>query len=148
MNSVYYPYASKLRVKINRHAGLRERAHLDSVASMEMKEAIKALGALAQESRLTVFRMLVEAGPEGLTPGVIGERTSIPAATLSFHLKELANAGLVSSRPEGRFILYAPRVDQMAELLDFLTHDCCGGHPELCVPVSVPVPSPKRKVRR
>lgn len=117
---------------------------------MEIKEAIKALGALAQESRLTVFRMLVEAGPEGLTPGVIGERTSIPAATLSFHLKELANAGLVSSRPEGRFILYAPRVDQMAELLDFLTHDCCGGHPELCVPaaVSVPVPSPKPKAKR
>lgn len=117
---------------------------------MEIKDAVKALGALAQESRLTVFRMLVAAGPEGLSPGVIGERLGIPPATLSFHLKELANAGLVSSRPEGRFILYAPRFDQMAELLDFLTHDCCGGHPELCLPaaVAVPVPSPKRRVKR
>lgn len=66
---------------------------------MDLKDAVKALGALAQESRLTVFRMLVEAGPEGMSPGVIGERTGIPPATLSFHLKELANAGLVSSRP-------------------------------------------------
>jgi ArsR family transcriptional regulator, arsenate/arsenite/antimonite-responsive transcriptional repressor len=117
---------------------------------MEIKDAVKALGALAQESRLTVFRMLVEAGPEGMSPGVIGERTRIPAATLSFHLKELASAGLISSRPEGRYILYAPRVDQMAELLDFLTHDCCGGHPELCMPaaVSVPVPAPKRRAKR
>ncbi len=117
---------------------------------MEMKNAVKALGALAQDSRLTIFRMLVEAGPEGMTPGVIGERTGIPPATLSFHLKELANAGLISSSPEGRFILYAARFDQMAELLDFLTHDCCGGHPELCMPaaVSVPVPKPRPKAKR
>ena len=116
---------------------------------MKIKQAVKALAALAQESRLTVFRMLVEAGPEGMSPGTIGERTGIPAATLSFHLKELVNAGLVSARPEGRFILYAPRIDCMAELLEFLTHDCCGGYPELCVPVAiVPVPSQKRRAKR
>lgn len=116
---------------------------------MDLKDAVKALGALAQESRLTVFRMLVEAGPEGMSPGVIGERTGIPPATLSFHLKELANAGLVSSRPAGRFILYAPRFDQMAALLAFLTHDCCGGHPELCMPAAaVAVLAPKPKARR
>ena len=116
---------------------------------MDIKDAVKALGALAQESRLTVFRMLVEAGPAGMSPGVIGERTGIPAATLSFHLKELVNTGLVSSRQEGRFILYAPRIDRMADLLDYLTHECCGGHPELCVPVAaVAVPAPRRRAKR
>jgi ArsR family transcriptional regulator len=103
---------------------------------METRDAVKALAALAQESRLTVFRMLVEAGPEGLNPGVISERVGIVGPTLSFHLKELVNAGLISSRQEGRFILYAPRIDRMGELLGFLTHDCCGGHPELCAPVA------------
>jgi len=116
---------------------------------VETKDAVKALAALAQESRLTVFRMLVEAAPDGLSPGVISERSGITGPTLSFHLKELVNAGLVSARQEGRFILYAPRLDRMGELLVFLTHDCCGGRPELCVPVAaVPVPSPKRRAKR
>ena len=114
---------------------------------METKDAVKALGALAQESRLTVFRMLVEAGPAGLNPAVISERTGIPGPTLSFHLKELGNAGLDSATQDGRFILYAPRMDRMGELLEFLTHDCCGGRPELCAPVvAVHVPSPRRRV--
>ena len=129
-------------------AALQASLRLASVLRMEMKDAVKALGALAQESRLTVYRMLVEAGSAGITPGAICERTGIPPATLSFHLKELANAGLIMSRPEGRFISYAPRFDRMAELLDFLTHDCCGGHPELCMQTAVALPTPKPKAGR
>ena len=117
---------------------------------METKAAVAALAALAQETRLTVFRMLVQAGPRGLSPGVISERTGITGPTLSFPLKELANAGLVTAQQEGRFIFYAPRIDRMGELLGFLTHDCCGGHPELCMPagtVAARVSSPKRRAR-
>jgi ArsR family transcriptional regulator len=114
---------------------------------MELKDAVRALGALAQESRLAVFRMLVEAGPEGLSPGVISERAGIPAATLSFHLKELANAGLVASSPQGRFLIYAPDFERMNEVVAFLTENCCSGHPEHCLPAKAIVAAPKKRVR-
>lgn len=89
--------------------------------------AVTALGALAQETRLSIHRLLVQAGPEGLAAGVIGEKTSVPAATLSFHLKELARAGLVRSRQEGRFVIYTADFDATLALVDFLTQNCCGG---------------------
>ena len=114
---------------------------------MELKDAVKALAALAQESRLTVFRMLVEAGPEGLSPGVISERAGIPAATLSFHLKELANAGLVASNPQGRFLIYAPDFERMNEVVAFLTENCCSGHPEHCLPAKVVITPPRKRMR-
>jgi DNA-binding transcriptional ArsR family regulator len=114
---------------------------------MDIKDAVRALGALAQESRLTIFRMLVEAGPDGLNPGVIGERTGIPAATLSFHLKELANAGLVTASPQGRFLIYAPDFGRMNEVLAFLTEACCSGHPEDCLPTKAAVSAPKQRAR-
>jgi DNA-binding transcriptional ArsR family regulator len=114
---------------------------------MEIKQAVKALAALAQESRLTVFRMLVEAGPDGLNPGVICERTGIPAATLSFHLKELANAGLVSASPQGRFLIYAPDFARMNDVLAFLTENCCSGRPDQCLPAKAAVSAPKERAR-
>ncbi|MBL8539874.1 MAG: helix-turn-helix transcriptional regulator [Betaproteobacteria bacterium] len=114
---------------------------------MDVKDVVKALGALAHESRLTVFRMLVEAGPDGMTPGVIGERTGIPPATLSFHLKELANAGLIASSPQGRFLIYAPDFERMNEVVAFLTENCCSGHPEHCLPAIAIVAAPKKRVR-
>lgn len=99
---------------------------------MEIKQAVDALTALAQESRLRIFRLLVEAGEEGVPAGEIGEELEVPAATLTFHLKGLIHGGMIDSRREGRSIIYSLRVEGMRDLLDFLTHDCCKGRPELC----------------
>ena len=102
---------------------------------METKDAVKALAALAQETRLSIFRLLVQAGPQGVAAGRIGESLDVPAATLSFHLKELSHAGLVSSRQEGRFIYYSTDFERMAGLMTFLTQNCCQGMPEECLTV-------------
>ena len=121
---------------------------------MENKAAVKALAALAQETRLSIFRLLVQAGPEGVAAGLIGETLEVPAATLSFHLKELSNAGLVSSRQDGRFIYYSTDYDQMAALMTFLTQNCCQGMPQECLTVMETAlggccaPQPKRKSAR
>ena len=101
---------------------------------MENNRAVSALAALAQENRLAVFRLLVRNAPDGLTPGVIGEQLELPAPTLSFHLKTLAQAGLVTAIQEGRFVRYRAEIAGINALIDFLTEDCCGGHPQLCIP--------------
>lgn len=93
---------------------------------METNRAIEALGALAQASRLTVFRLLVEAGPEGLPAGSIGAQLGLPPATLSFHLSQLARSGLVHSRQDGRFVIYAADYESMNALIAYLTENCCG----------------------
>src|SRR5688572_27896032 len=92
---------------------------------MEMTQAIDALSALAQETRLKVYRLLVEAGPDGLSAGRIGEELGLPPATLSFHLAHLARAGLVSSRQDGRFVIYAADFRNMNALVGYLTENCC-----------------------
>lgn len=102
-----------------------------------MNDAVKSLGALAQGSRLSIFRLLVQAGPAGLPAGSIGERLDLPPATLSFHLAGLTRAGLAQSRQEGRFVIYSADFEGMGRLLAYLTEDCCGG--KACVPVPVPV---------
>jgi DNA-binding transcriptional ArsR family regulator len=94
---------------------------------MKASEVVAALAALAQESRLEVFRRLVQAGPEGLSAGSIAERVGIPPATLSFHLSQLGHAGLVDSRRQGRNVIYAADYLGMRRLLAFLTENCCGG---------------------
>ncbi|MDP1651604.1 MAG: metalloregulator ArsR/SmtB family transcription factor [Rhodocyclaceae bacterium] len=98
---------------------------------MEMRMAVTALSALAQETRLAIFRLLVEAGQEGLglCAGDIAGRLSVPAATLSFHLAQLANAGLVNARQQSRFIFYSADFEAMNGLVAFLTENCCGGKP-------------------
>jgi len=101
---------------------------------MEMMQAVDALAALAQESRLKVYRLLVEAGPGGLAAGRIGEELDLPAATLSFHLAHLARTGLVKSRQEGRFIFYSADFQNMNQLVGYLTENCCGGRS--CAPTS------------
>lgn len=93
--------------------------------TMTTPEALKALAALAQESRLAIFRLLVEHAPDGLAVGAIGEALGLPSATLSFHLKELAHAGLVTSRQAGRFIYYTAMLDTVTHLVGFLTENCC-----------------------
>jgi ArsR family transcriptional regulator len=95
---------------------------------------IQALGALAQETRIDIYRMLVHAGPEGLPAGAIGERLGLPSPTLSFHLNQLRFAGLVNSRRASRSIIYSANFKTMNELLGYLTENCCGGRPELCIP--------------
>ncbi|HEX5341752.1 MAG TPA: metalloregulator ArsR/SmtB family transcription factor [Duganella sp.] len=94
---------------------------------MNTKQTLAALSALAQESRLAVFRLLVQTGPEGLAASKIGERLDIAPSSLSFHLKELAHAGLIGSRQEGRFVIYSADVAAMNGLIGFLTENCCGG---------------------
>ena len=102
---------------------------------MEIKAAVTALAALAQETRLGIFRLLIEAGPEGVSVGRIGEALRVPGATLSFHLKELARSGLVSSRQEKQFFYYAVDFERMAALMTFLTQNCCKGMPQECLTV-------------
>jgi DNA-binding transcriptional ArsR family regulator len=94
---------------------------------MEKQQIITALGALAHETRLDIFRLLVQAGPGGVAAGAIAETIGLVPATLSFHLKELKNAGVDSARREGRSLIYAPEFDRMQELLSFLTENCCQG---------------------
>ncbi|MGE6493914.1 ArsR/SmtB family transcription factor [Cupriavidus metallidurans] len=101
---------------------------------METDNALEALAALAHSIRLAVFRLLVQAGPEGLPAGRIAELMEMPASSLSFHLKELHRAGLLASRQEGRSIIYMAQFETMNALLGYLTENCCGGAP--CSPVS------------
>jgi ArsR family transcriptional regulator len=106
---------------------------------MDNPTAVKIFASLAQESRLALFRLLVQAGPEGLPAGAIAERLGLPSSTLSFHLKELVHAGLVQSRQAGRFIYYSADFVTMNALLGFLTENCCGGQPQECCPPFVQI---------
>ena len=110
---------------------------------METKAVVTALAALAQDSRLAVFRALVQAGPAGLAAGKISDCTRIPPSSLSFHLKELSHAGMVHSQQAGRFVIYTANFSTMNALLGFLSENCCGGNP--CSPVSSPVCSPSKE---
>ncbi|MBC3883821.1 ArsR/SmtB family transcription factor [Undibacterium griseum] len=96
---------------------------------METRQAISALAAIAQESRLAIFRLLVQAGPAGLIASKISEQLTIPPSSLSFHLKELSHADLVKARQDGRFMIYTANFETMNGLLGFLTENCCGGNP-------------------
>ena len=116
---------------------------------MEIKEAVAALGALAQETRLAVFRLMIEAGPSGIAAGQIGEALDVPPATLSFHLKELAQSGLIIARQQGRFIWYRPDFVAMNALVGYLSANCCEASAAFgagCVPaVTVAIPNPKKR---
>jgi len=112
-------------------------------------DAIESLGALAHESRLAIFRMLVKRGPDGYTPTELGEKLGVPGPTLSFHLKELQRAGLLNVRRDGRFLYYRPNFAHMNALVGFLTENCCalsekGCSPE-CVPTVDEAPLPRKQ---
>lgn len=100
------------------------------------KHVIDALGALAQETRLDIFRLLVTQGPKGLAAGEIGERLSVPATTLSFHFQQLMNAGLLEQRRESRSLIYSANFDQMNGLIGYLTENCCAE--DSCAPARKP----------
>lgn len=101
---------------------------------MKIETAVTALAALAQETRLSLFRLLVQAGAAGMAAGTIGERLDIPLTTLSFHLKTLSHAGLIQSRTEGRFVIYSANYAEMNKLLTYLTEHCCAGDASQCPP--------------
>ena len=105
---------------------------------MKTKDAIASLAALAQESRLAIFRMLVKRGPEGYTPTQLGEKLNVASPTLSFHLKELQRAGLVAVRRDGRFLYYRPNFAHMNQLVGFLTENCCVLADRSCGPECAP----------
>jgi ArsR family transcriptional regulator, arsenate/arsenite/antimonite-responsive transcriptional repressor len=107
---------------------------------MTKPKAVAALGALAQETRLDIFRLLIARGPEGMPAGEIGERLKLPSPTLSFHLNQLRFAGLVGSRRESRSIIYSANFGAMRGLMSYLTEQCCGGRPELCAPILLSPP--------
>lgn len=101
---------------------------------MQTKQAITVLSALAQESRLAIYRLLVEHAPDGLVVSAIAERLGVANTTLSFHLKELVYAGLITSRQEGRFIYYAASIAAMDDLIGYLTENCCRATGKTCAP--------------
>jgi DNA-binding transcriptional ArsR family regulator len=111
---------------------LRSIEQFDKVGNMKATEAVAALGALAQESRLAVFRLLVKRGPQGYTPGELAAKLDIPAPTLSFHLKELQRVGLVQVARDGRFLNYTASFPRMNELVGFLTENCCSLSDDTC----------------
>ncbi|OPF64792.1 helix-turn-helix transcriptional regulator [Hydrogenophaga sp. H7] len=104
---------------------------------MEETEVVRALGALAQETRLRIFRLLVVAGPEGLNPGHMAEQLGIASTALSFHLKELSHSGLIASEREGRNLFYRASIPLMNDLLAYLTAHCCQGQACLETPTKL-----------
>jgi ArsR family transcriptional regulator, arsenate/arsenite/antimonite-responsive transcriptional repressor len=107
--------------------GLSAIQYFDYSSFMETNDAIAALTALGHAKRLAIFRLLVVAGPLGRMAGDIGDELGMPGATLSFHLKELANAGLITAEPQGRFVCYRAAFDAMNGLIAYLTYNCCAG---------------------
>jgi ArsR family transcriptional regulator, arsenate/arsenite/antimonite-responsive transcriptional repressor len=115
---------------------------------MKKPDAVAALAALAQDNRLDVYRLLVQAGPEGMPAGRVAEELDLAPNTLTFHFDRLRDAGLVTVRREGRSMIYAARFETMNELLAFLTENCCQGATEACAPVPAckPVRAKRTKV--
>lgn len=107
---------------------------------MDEPAALAAFAALSQDTRLKLVRLLVRAGPEGMAAGALGAAIGASSSRLSFHLAQLEQAGLVASRRDGRFVIYAAAFPALAGLVDFLTRDCCQGHPEICGARPAPFP--------
>lgn len=102
---------------------------------MDERQALIVFGALSQETRLRILRMLVVAGPEGIAAGALAEKADVSASNVSFHLKELERAGLARARRDARSIIYSTDYETLSGLIRFLLEDCCAGHPEVCAPV-------------
>ena len=114
---------------------------------MEKTNAVAALAALAQDNRLDVFRLLVQAGPNGMPAGAVAAALGVAPNTLTFHFDRLRMAGLVTVRREGRSMIYAAQFDTMNELLGFLTENCCSGAPEKCAPTAVCRPAGAKRAK-
>jgi ArsR family transcriptional regulator, arsenate/arsenite/antimonite-responsive transcriptional repressor len=114
---------------------------------MEKSDAVAALAALAQDNRLDVFRLLVQAGPEGMAAGAVAEALELAPNTLTFHFDRLRVAGLVTVRRDGRSMIYAARFEVMNGLLAYLTENCCGGAPEKCGPATACKPARSKRTK-
>jgi ArsR family transcriptional regulator, arsenate/arsenite/antimonite-responsive transcriptional repressor len=114
---------------------------------MEKNNVVTALAALAQDNRLDVFRLVVQAGPEGMAAGAVATALDLAPNTLTFHFDRLRQAGLVTVRRDGRSMIYAARFDTMNELLGFLTENCCGGAPENCAPAAACKPTRAKRTK-
>lgn len=125
---------TKVRPEMLKARSLTWPLYFHYSGNMEMTQAVDALAALAQETRLKIYRLLVEAGRQGLPAGRIGEQLDLAPATLSFHLSHLARAGLAKSRQDGRFVIYSADFQNMNALVGYLTENCCGGR--ACAPAS------------
>jgi DNA-binding transcriptional ArsR family regulator len=101
---------------------------------MDERQAVASFGALSQETRLRIVRLLVKAGPKGVAAGAVAGAVGVSASNVSFHLKDLERAGLVAAQRQARSIVYSANYDALGDLLQFLVQDCCGGHPEICGP--------------
>src|SRR5438128_2574485 len=113
---------------------------------MDERQALASFGALSQETRLRIVRLLVQAGPDGVAAGAVGDAVGVSASNVSFHLKDLERAGLIRARREARSIVYSADYDALAGLLEFLMQDCCGGRPEICSPaLAIDRCTPNRK---
>ncbi len=109
---------------------------------MDEAQALSAFGALSQETRLRLLRLLVTAGPDGVAAGSLAEQVDVSPSNVSFHLKELERSGLVTARRDSRSVIYAASFDTLTGLVRFLMEDCCNGHPEICAPALQPVCCP------
>lgn len=130
---------------------LDSRNYFDNIRNMKTTEAVRALSALSQETRLDIFRLLVQQGTSGLAAGEIAEQLRVSPATLSFHLKELTHAKLITSRQDGRFIFYTANFAAMNRLLGFLSENCCAADGAACAPASAactPSSSTTRPIQR
>jgi ArsR family transcriptional regulator, arsenate/arsenite/antimonite-responsive transcriptional repressor len=126
---------------------LDDNYYFGNTRNMEIKNTVRALSALAQETRLSIYRLLVEVGPEGMSVGAIAEKLGLPNATLSFHLKELANADLIVTIPNGRSIICSANFKAMNQLVDYLTENCCAGASCATTVKCKPKVAPKLKKR-
>lgn len=102
---------------------------------MNRGQALSAFAALSQDTRLSIVRLLVKAGPKGISAGDVADEVGVSASNLSFHLKELQHAGLIEARRDARSIIYSADYTALSDLIGFLMKDCCGGRPEICAPV-------------
>ncbi|MBB4213865.1 DNA-binding transcriptional ArsR family regulator [Rhizobium sp. BK212] len=103
---------------------------------MDQRQALIAFGALSQETRLHIVRMLVVSGPGGMAAGAIAEKAEVSPSNISFHLKELERSGLIAQQRESRSIIYTANYEALGGLVRFLMEDCCSGHPEICAPAA------------
>ena len=115
---------------------------------MKESQALEAFAALSQQTRLSVLRLLIKAGGDGVPAGTIAEELGVSASNISFHLKELERSGLIAARREARSIIYSANYDALRELIAFLMKDCCGGRPEICAPVLAENCCPPSKAKR
>lgn len=104
--------------------------------TLEEPQALNAFGALSQETRLRMVRVLVQAGPDGMAAGAVGQAVDASSSSASFHLAHLERAGLIQSRRESRSIIYSANFEGLSGLVEFLMRDCCSGHPEICLPAA------------